>query len=75
MRWLHSWEFTYIPEKDRTKSWYHAKGFRQKLEEFGILTDERGCHVGLKKNGLFVYLLSKAWDQLCGDPKLRYRDD
>jgi hypothetical protein len=54
---VHSWEYCYLPEKERTKNWYHTKTFRQKMEEFGIICDEKGCHVGLVKKGLFVWTL------------------
>lgn len=51
----HSWEYLYLPKEDRTKSWYHKKGFRLKLANFGILTDDRGCHMGL--GDPFVHIL------------------
>ena len=44
---VHSWEYIYLPDTKRCKSWYHKKAFRDKLASFGILTDERGCHVGV----------------------------
>jgi len=43
----HSYEYIYILEDDRTKSWYHKKAFREKLASFGILTNEKGCHVAI----------------------------
>ena len=52
---LHSWEYVYLEEKDRTKNWYHTKPFRLKLAEFGIYCDNRGCHQGV--GGKFVHLL------------------
>jgi len=51
----HSWEYLYLSADDRTKSWYHKKGFRFKLASFGILTDNRGCHVGI--GDPFVHIL------------------
>lgn len=54
---VHSWEHIYVPEEKRTKSWYHTKAFRQKLAEIGILTNNRGCHTGVKDP--FVYLLKR----------------
>ncbi len=56
---VHSWEYTYVPENKRTKSWYHSKAFRVKMEEFGIICSEKGCHVGLASNGLFIHILSQ----------------
>jgi hypothetical protein len=55
----HSWEFTYIPEDKRTKSWYHSKAFRDKMAEFGILTNTNGSHSGMNYNGEFVFILKQ----------------
>jgi len=52
---VHSWEYIYVPEEKRTKSWYHTKAFRTKLAEIGILTDNRGCHLAV--GDPFVHLL------------------
>ncbi|MBW1693088.1 MAG: hypothetical protein JRJ41_02800 [Deltaproteobacteria bacterium] len=55
---MHSMEYIYISEKKRTKnSWYHSKAFRLKMLEFGILTNEKGVHVGI--GDPFVFLLRK----------------
>ncbi|MDA9762238.1 JAB domain-containing protein [Desulfobacterales bacterium] len=55
----HSWEYTYVPENKRTKSWYHSKAFRVKMEEFGIHCADNGAHIGLESNGRFVFLLKQ----------------
>jgi len=55
----HSWEFTYVPEEMRTKSWYHSKAFRDKMAEFGILTNTNGSHAGMDYNGTFVFILKQ----------------
>jgi len=55
----HSFEFTYVPEDKRTKSWYHSKAFRDKMAEFGILTNPNGSHAGLDYNGTFVFILKQ----------------
>ena len=52
---VHSFEHIYIPEKKRTKNWFHTKAFRAKLEKIGILSDERGCHFAV--GDPFVHLL------------------
>ena len=54
---VHSWEYTYLPSEQRTKNWYHTKGFREKLASFGIETNEKGQHTGI--GGEFVYLLKR----------------
>jgi len=56
---VHSWEFTYVSENKRTKSWYHGKTFRDKMAEFGIICSNNGNHAGLDSNGLFVFILKK----------------
>lgn len=56
---VHSWEFTYVPKDKRTKSWYHSKAFRDKMAEFGILTNTNGSHAGMDYNGQFVFILKK----------------
>lgn len=56
---VHSWEFTYVPDKKRTKSWYHSKAFRVKMLEFGILTNNNGSHAGLDGKGKFVTILKQ----------------
>jgi len=42
---VHSWEFTYVPEDKRTKSWDHSKAFRDRaqrsLNHRQILTPDR----------------------------------
>jgi len=52
---VHSWEHIYVPEEKRTKNWYHTKAFRVKIAEIGILTNEKGCHIGI--GDPFVHLL------------------
>ena len=56
---VHSWEFTYLPEEKRTKSWYHGKVFREKMAGFGILTNPNGSHAGLDYKGKFVQTLKQ----------------
>jgi len=51
----HSFEYIYIPKGDRTQSWYHKKAFRIKLASFGILSNEKGCHIGITDP--FVHIL------------------
>ena len=51
----HSYEYIYIPDEDRCKSWFHKKAFRDKLASFGILTNEKGCHVAI--GDPFVHIL------------------
>jgi len=55
----HSFEYTYVPENKRTKSWYHSKAFKDKMESFGIFCAENGSHLGLDPNGSFVYILTQ----------------
>ena len=50
----HSWQYLY---GNPSKSWFHNKEFQTKLLEFGIVTDNKGCHLGL--GDPFVYLLKK----------------
>ncbi len=54
---VHSWEHIYIPEENRTKSWYHTNAFRQKLAEIGILADKKGVHMAV--GDPFVHLLNR----------------
>jgi hypothetical protein len=54
---VHSWEYLYLPEEERTKNWFHKKAFRKKLASFGILTDNRGCQMGV--GDPYVFLLRK----------------
>lgn len=54
---VHSWEHIYVPEKNRTKNWYHTKVFRSRLAKIGILADERGSHTAI--GDPFVFLLKK----------------
>lgn len=54
---VHSWEHIYVPEDKRTKNWYHTKAFREKLAGFGILTNEKGCHLAV--GDPFRFLLQK----------------
>jgi len=56
---VHSYEYTYVPENKRTKSWYHSKAFRDKMESFGIICADNGCHIGLNPKGPFVYILTQ----------------
>ena len=56
---LHLWEFRHVPEYKRTKSWYHSKAFRTKMEEFGILCNDNGSHVGFDGKGKFVLTLKQ----------------
>ena len=51
----HAWEYTYLPDEDRTKNWYHKNGFRDKLGEFGVITNEKGVQVGIRDP--FVHIL------------------
>jgi hypothetical protein len=51
----HSYEYIYIPKEGRTKNWYHKKAFRIKLAAFGILTNEKGCHIAI--GDPFIHLL------------------
>lgn len=54
---VHSWEHLYLDEKARTVNWYHKKGFKTKMNEIGIITDDRGTHHGVQDP--FVFLLKK----------------
>lgn len=54
---VHSWEYTWLAEQERTCNWYHKLAFRQKLASFGIETNEKGQHIHI--GGDFVYLLSR----------------
>lgn len=54
---VHSWEYTHLPPEKRTNNWYHKKPFREKLKEFGILCDNKGCDVGIDPHGKFVHYL------------------
>ncbi len=54
---VHSWEYTHLDEKRRTKNWYHTRTFQAKLAEFGILSNEKGQHIGM--GGEFVYQLRR----------------
>ena len=56
---VHSWEFTYLPEEARTKSWYHSKAFREKMAEFGILCNPNGSHAAIDMKGKFVSVLTQ----------------
>jgi hypothetical protein len=65
----HSWEYTYVPENKRTKSWYHSRAFRDKMEGFGILCANNGAHIGLEPRGRFVLLLKQhgvSFDKIPG---------
>jgi hypothetical protein len=50
----HSWQAAY--GKPST-SWFHNKGFHMKMLEFGIVTNNRGNHLGV--GDPFVFLLKK----------------
>ena len=66
---VHSYEYTYVPENKRTKSWYHSKAFRDKMESFGIICADNGCHIGLEANGPFVHILMQhgvSFDEVPG---------
>ena len=54
---VHSWEYSYLPEEERTCNWYHKKLFRAKLLEIGIETNEKGQH--MRVGGEFVYQLKR----------------
>ena len=54
---IHSYEYIYVEENKRTKSWYHTNAFRSKLKECGIHTDDRGCHVAI--GDPFKYILQR----------------
>lgn len=56
---VHSWEYTYLDESKRTKNWYHTKSFRAKLADFGILSNEKGQHLGIDRSGDFYFFLKK----------------
>jgi hypothetical protein len=53
----HSWEYVYVDEKKRTKSWYHPKPFRNKMRSFGIECNQKGQHIGYSDP--FVNLLTQ----------------
>lgn len=54
---VHSYEYTYIEPDKRTKSWYHSKAFREKMESFGIECANNGSHIGISNKGRFAYIL------------------
>lgn len=56
---VHAWEYQYLPAKERTKSWYHTRTFRDLMKQFGIHCNEKGQHVGLCMTGPFVYHLKR----------------
>jgi hypothetical protein len=64
---VHSWEHIYVPEEKRTKNWYHTKAFRTKLAGIGILTDEKGCHLGI--GDPFAHLLRQHAVSLNGEKR------
>ena len=53
----HSWEHFYIIPGKRKKTWYHSKAFREKMQSFGILCNEKGRHKEI--GDPFVFLLKK----------------
>ena len=53
----HSWEHRYIIPGKRTNTWYHSKAFREKMQSFGILCNEKGHHKEI--GDPFVFLLKK----------------
>lgn len=66
---IHSFEYQYIPENKRTKSWYHSKAFKEKMEEFGIYCADNGSHIGIDPKGRFVMLLTQhavSFDEIPG---------
>jgi hypothetical protein len=50
----HSWQYMY---GQPSKSWFHNKEFQLKMLEFGIVINNRGCHMGV--TGRFVYMLQR----------------
>ena len=50
----HSWQAIYGKPSD---SWFHNKEFRLKLEEFGIVCEEKGRHLSIGEP--FLFLLEK----------------
>jgi len=56
---VHSWEYSHVERSKRTKNWYHSKVFREKIKSFGIVVNEKGCHVGLDLKGDFVHMLTR----------------
>ena len=50
----HSWQFMY---GNPGKSWFHNKEFQLKMLELGIIINNRGCHMGV--TGEFVYMLKR----------------
>lgn len=66
----HSYEHTYFPENERTKTWYHTKSFRRKMAEFGILCNEKGVHEGIIAGGMFYTYLKNRNVSLEGLPEI-----
>ena len=56
---VHSWEYSYLEHEQRTKNWYHTKAFRLKLASFGILSNEKGQHIGIDRAGDFFFHLNR----------------
>jgi hypothetical protein len=69
---VHLWESIYVPEHKRTKSWYHSKAFRAKMEECGILCNDNGSHVGLDGKGKFVLTLKQHAVSFAELPGMNY---
>ena len=53
----HSWEFEFLPEKQRTTTWCHKKGFINKLNKIGIICNNKGQTIGVKEN--FILFLKQ----------------
>lgn len=52
---VHSWEHTHLDKDERTTNWYHKTGFKNKMAQIGIETNDKGMH---KKVGdPFIHLL------------------
>lgn len=59
---VHSWEYIYADKSKLSKSWYHAKSFRDKMAEIGIKTNEKGHHLSIEDP--FLYLLERQGIEL-----------
>jgi len=50
----HSWQYMY---GNPSKSWFHNKEFQFKMLQLGIVINNKGCHMGV--TGEFVFMLQK----------------
>ena len=55
----HTWEYSKLPEDERTKNWYHKKKFRSLMANWGINISERGVLQSVDEDGVFTKLLKK----------------